>query len=435
MNKGDVYSLPDVPVPSSPCVNVTTKFSLNKWHCRLGHPALPITQKVISSLGISFKDVNKDLSLCTSCASNKSHKLPFAKSSLSSSGPLDLIYTDVWGPSHINSVDGFRYYVIFVDHYTKYIWFYTITHKSEVTSIFQQFKKIVENFFQKSIKMVYSDGGGEYISQGKFLASCGITHLLTPPYTPEHNGFAERRHRHIVETGITLLHHSSMPLKYWSYAFLTAVYLINRQPTASLGFCTPYAKLFQKPPNYTKLAIFGCQCFPWLRPYAAHKLEPRSRPCIFLGYCDQQSAYRCLDPTTNRIFFSRHVVFNESVFPFSNNTTPVTDLSSEIDSWLQPPISYLPISGTSLAKASPTTRTPTTQDSPNPAPHNTPPASNPPILITYHRRPKQNPTTPSLPNVPNTNPSTITPTTNNPISTLGHHHDPKASPPKRTPTK
>ncbi|OMO62750.1 hypothetical protein CCACVL1_22657 [Corchorus capsularis] len=64
----------------------------------------------------------------------------------------------------------------------------------------------------------------------------GISHLQTPPYTSEHNGFAERRHRHVIKTGLTLLHQASLPLEFWSYAFQTAVYLINRMPSPNLKF-------------------------------------------------------------------------------------------------------------------------------------------------------------------------------------------------------
>lgn len=47
---------------------------------------------------------------------------------------------------------------------------------------------------------------------------------------------------------------------------------------------TPYNILFNQEPNYTKLKTFGCLCFPWLKPYTNNKLEPRSEPCLFLGY-------------------------------------------------------------------------------------------------------------------------------------------------------
>ena len=86
--------------------------------------------------------------------------------------------------------------------------------KSDVSSLFERFKKLVEHFFNTSIRTVYSNGGGEYIGLHSFLQNHGIQHLKSPPHTPQLVGTAERKHRHIVETGLSLLHHASMPLTY-----------------------------------------------------------------------------------------------------------------------------------------------------------------------------------------------------------------------------
>ena len=129
----------------------------------------------------------------------------------------------------------------------------------------------------------------------------GIAHLTTPPHSPKHNGMSERRHLHIVETGLALLTYASIPLSYWPHAFATAVYLINRMPTPTIHLQTPYKKIFKSPPNYTKLKIFGCLCYSWLKSYNSHKLESNSKPCVFLGYSNTQSAYFCLNPNTSRV--------------------------------------------------------------------------------------------------------------------------------------
>lgn len=169
-----------------------------------------------------------------------------------------------------------------------------------------------------------------------FLAANNISHLTSPPHTPQHNGISERKHRHIIETGLSLLTHAKMPLSYWPYAFATAIYLINRLPSSPLSFETPYAKLFQTQPNYTKLRTFGSLCFPWLRPYSANKLEKRSLPCVFLGYSLTQSAYLCLDPTSGRIYTSRHVRFNENEFPFPKlSAAPNHSSSSYVPTGMQ----------------------------------------------------------------------------------------------------
>ena len=182
---------------------------------------------------------------------------------------------------------------------------------------FPRFQTLVENFFKRKIITLYSDNEGEYIGLSTFLATCGISHHTSPPYTPKHNGFSKLRHRHIVDTGLALLSRASLMFSFWSYAFIIATYLINRPPTPNLQMSTPYHKLFRTPPNYSKLCVFGCLCYPWLRLYLLHKLAPQSTPRVFLSYSLTQSAYIYFDPSTTRTYHSHHVCFIESIFPLS----------------------------------------------------------------------------------------------------------------------
>lgn len=69
------------------------------------------------------------------------HKLPFTTSTLQSSQPLDIIFSDVW-TSPIISNDGFRYYVIFVDFFTRYTWLYPLKQKSYVFTVFFYVQKL-----------------------------------------------------------------------------------------------------------------------------------------------------------------------------------------------------------------------------------------------------------------------------------------------------
>jgi hypothetical protein len=64
------------------------------------------------------------------------------------------------------------------------------------------------------------------------------------PHTHQQNGSAERKHRHIVEIGLTLLAHAAMPLKFWDEAFTTATYLINRLPTRVIDNLSSLQRLF-----------------------------------------------------------------------------------------------------------------------------------------------------------------------------------------------
>ena len=101
---------------------------------------------------------------------------------------------------------------------------------------------------------------------------------------------------------------------------------INQMPTWILHSKSPFESLFHAPLNYNKLKTFGCLSYPWLCPYAQHKLDQRYKPCVFLRYSTTQSAYKCLDLSTNKIYLSYHVRFVEDVFLFSkdNSMQPTT---------------------------------------------------------------------------------------------------------------
>lgn len=134
-----------------------------------------------------------------------------------------------------------------------------------------------------------------------------------------------------------------MPSNFWSDAFLTAVYLINRMPTKNLQSTSPWQKLFSSKPNYSTLKVFGSACYPWLRPYSQHKLAPRTKRCLFIGYSLNYKGYECLDAESRRIYFSRHVIFDESHFPFQKPAPAATLIdcvtsSFPFSTWFKPGI-------------------------------------------------------------------------------------------------
>lgn len=105
------------------------------WHHRLGHPSSIIFKHIMSSFKLDYSNVFDKNSHCNSCQCNKSHKLPFSVSTISSSSPLEILFSDVW-TSHLSSINGYKYYVVFVDHFTKYTWLYPLKWKSHVFDVF-----------------------------------------------------------------------------------------------------------------------------------------------------------------------------------------------------------------------------------------------------------------------------------------------------------
>jgi histone deacetylase 1/2 len=136
-------SVPSVPQAYwSPCISAYADL----WHRRLGHPTSCIFQFLVSKNKISCN--NKRLNF-------QSQSCPLGKSSCLSLGPtghktfasLELIFSDVWGPALLFSLDGYPYFVIFVDAHTKYKWYYPLVAKFDVYFVFHQFQTLVERQF------------------------------------------------------------------------------------------------------------------------------------------------------------------------------------------------------------------------------------------------------------------------------------------------
>jgi transposase InsO family protein len=304
------------------------------WHKHLGHPHSKVLQKIINSNQLPMTHSKADSTVCIDCQLAKSQQLPFSKSQTVTHSPLKLVHSDIW-TSPIFSISGCKYYAIFVDDYSRYSWLFPLKQKSDMLDCFIKFKCLIENQLSCKIKKLQTDGEGEYTSHHfqQLLSTHGILHRITCPHTPQQNGIAERKHRHVIETSLALLAQSHKPPKYWVEACLTAVFLINRMPSPIIQYSTPFTKLFKVEPDYSTLRVFGCACYPLLCPYTKHKLEFKSKQCIFLGYSSNHKGYRCMDPKTLKVYLSRNVVFDKTLF--SAQVKVITSLPTRESSLVQ----------------------------------------------------------------------------------------------------
>jgi histone deacetylase 1/2 len=240
--------------------------SHTRWHYRLGHPSSSIVDQVLRTNNLPCLSESNKSMVCDACQQGKSHQLPYPKSSSMSSFPLELIFSDVWGPACLSS-GGFKFYVSFIDDFSKFTWIYCLKHRSDVERVFLQFQAHVERMFNCKIIRMQTDWGGEYEKLHSFFQKIGISYTVSCPHAHQQNGSAERKHHHLVEVGLTLLAQASMPLRFWDVAFQTTCFLINRLPSKVIQFSTPLEKLFGVTPDYSFLKTFGCACWPCLCPY------------------------------------------------------------------------------------------------------------------------------------------------------------------------
>lgn len=134
-------------------------------------------------------------------------------------------------------------------------------------------------------------------------------------YTYQQNGRVERKHKHIVGMGLTLLAQATMPLSFLWEAFSTTTFLINHLPTPTFAYLSPIEALFHQKLDFLFLKTFGCTCYPHLRPYNNNKPQFRSSECVFLGYSTYHKGYKCLHPS-RRIYIACSVCFDENDFHF-----------------------------------------------------------------------------------------------------------------------
>ena len=209
--------------------------------------------------GLPYIDHPEDV--CEGCILGKHHRPSFSKEMRwRASRPLEIVHTDVCGPLKPISTGGNQYFLTFIDDYSRKTWVYFLKRKSEVFDIFKEFKILVERRRGHYIKVLRSDQGGEFTSDlfEMFCKEHGIIHQLTPPYTPQLNGVAERKNRTILDMARSMIKGKDLPREFWAEAVATAVYLLNRCPTKSVRNMTPEEAWSSFKPSVAHLRVFGC---------------------------------------------------------------------------------------------------------------------------------------------------------------------------------
>ncbi|MCO5610627.1 hypothetical protein L7F22_064866 [Adiantum nelumboides] len=295
----------------------------------ISHQSIMHLKKEGLDEGLQTFQVNEEPNLCPSCQFGKQQRRRFNKSTYRARQPLELIHSDVWGPSQTTSMGGPHYFLTFVDDMSRKVWVYFLKNKSEVFSYFKQSKAMVEKECGRFIKTLRSDQGGEFRSK-EFEELCwnqGIRRQYTCAYTPQQNGVAERKNRVIVEHARAMLNEGNLPKLYWAKAVNTSVHLMNMSPTEALTRLTREEAYSGIKPNVSTLKVFGCVAYMHIPDEKRRKLDVKSERCVFTGYDMYSKGYRLVNPDTNKIHISRDVIFDESDRWFKNTSSSYEEVS------------------------------------------------------------------------------------------------------------
>ncbi|KAH9697754.1 Integrase catalytic domain-containing protein [Citrus sinensis] len=212
------------------------------WHKRLGHISKQRMERLIKDDILHNLDFF-DFSTCVDCIKGKLTVKTRKERTWRSQQVLELVHTDICGPLTPIAVGGYKYFITFIDDFSRYGHVELLAEKSESLSAFQAFKANVELQKGKKIKAVRSDRGGEYYERydetgrnprpfARFLQECGIEAQYTMPGTPEQNGIAERRNHTLLDMMRCMLSNSTLPDFLWGEALRTAAYILNQVPSS-----------------------------------------------------------------------------------------------------------------------------------------------------------------------------------------------------------
>src|SRR5258708_586466 len=176
---------------------------------------------------------------------------------------LGWVFSDICGPIETTSIEGYRYFITFLDDFSHYTHIRLCKSKDDALNIFKMWKACMEKGMGQTLKILHTDSSGEYTSNAfsTYLAEHGIKCELTNTYTPQENGVSEQANQTLNNLGHSMIANAkevlqakSLPSSLWSQAICHAAWIKNRVFTRSLNSdITLYQAYFGKKPSLAML--------------------------------------------------------------------------------------------------------------------------------------------------------------------------------------
>ena len=278
------------------------------WHQRLAHLREQNIEK-LKTMSTGIKPVNPG-TMCHHCLEGKLKECPHRKHFAPGTYYMEFIHTDIGGPFPVTGHEGQRYWVTFLDDYTKDAEVIAITTKDKFFMVFKRFLEHNERPENRCHRVRLDNSGETRLME--FCEMCmdrGIELEITATEQHKQNGAAERLNGNIMEKLHPTLLNAKLPKKYWPEVLKAIVYICRRCPSAMLGM-TPYEKRYGIKPDLAHLQIIGA-CGYMLKPSSKRRklIDTKSEQCILLGYSGR-SLYVVLKED-GKIIRTNNVIFNE----------------------------------------------------------------------------------------------------------------------------
>jgi len=295
-------------------VNYTRSLNANTskmtWHRRLGHLNFDSIDRM-KKLVTGYQVIDENIEDCIPCIVSKSKRRSYKSSQSRATRPGEIVHFDI-GVVNEPSFQNFKYYILFVDDFSRYSILYPLQRKGESEEYIKHHILGIFNKFSIYPRIIRSDNALEFSTNSleEFLFSNGISHQTSCDYTHEQVGIVERMNQTIRNSAMAMLEYSGFPNQYWDLAYQTAVYVKNLSPTeANPQFKTPFELWNSRQPDISHLRIFGEPAFVHVPKEIPRKLDKKAEKWYFVGYGEDlgSKGYKVLDIETNRLHVSSDV--------------------------------------------------------------------------------------------------------------------------------
>lgn len=297
-----------------------SNLSFDTWHRRFAHlnfDDLARVSSVVDGFHIASKQHSTD---CSSCIISKSKRSTHKPTKSRATRIGDLTHVDL-GVINVPSINGYRYYLLFVDDFSRFTTIHCISKKRDCADLIKSYSTQLFNKTGRYPLVIRSDNAKEFSTSDlvQWTSERGMKLQTSNAYTPEQNGVVERMNLTITSAATAMLNYSGFPQSFWEFAFETAVFVRNVSPTSCNPFyITPYELWHSKRPNVSNLRIFGEPAYVHVPHELRRKLDPKAHAYHFIGYSEVNGTkgWKFIDLQSHGIHHSCDVTFlKDPCFP------------------------------------------------------------------------------------------------------------------------
>jgi hypothetical protein len=252
-------------------------------------------------------------------STRKANKDQVQSKEYSTTRPLEIVHTDLVGPTTTKGLKGERYFMLLVYDYTRMTGVCFLKNKSEAFENFKIYKEMVENEMDSRIKCLISDNEGEFTSNEfmDYYNSHGIKIQFSVARTLQQNGVVERKNRIVQEMARIMLMDSKLTDIYWTRVVHIVVHIQNRVMLRNNTNKTPYELWKGRPINVNHFRVFGRKYYIKREDGRMGKFDSHVDKGVLVGYSSTRKEYKCYNLRLNKVVENINVTIDETDRPES----------------------------------------------------------------------------------------------------------------------